>query len=136
LPQGIVPFVFSREYNLHSDILSTTVIFCTIISFLITVAHYVLFEVYGSCSSLRLFDSSITPLIKMINDGSSSLESIWKTHLAFAQSREGEPVHISRNAKSFMLDFFSFKRMMYVRPKRGGHECSTKGKPLSKRGSF
>lgn len=23
LPQGIVPFVFSREYNLHPDVLST-----------------------------------------------------------------------------------------------------------------
>lgn len=45
LPQGIVPFVFAREYNLHSDILSTAVIFCTIISLPITVAYYVLFEV-------------------------------------------------------------------------------------------
>jgi hypothetical protein len=40
--------------------------------------------------------------------------------MAFAQSREGEPVHISRNAKSFVLDFFSFKRMMYV-TLGGGH---------------
>jgi len=23
LPQGIVPFVFAKEYNLHADILST-----------------------------------------------------------------------------------------------------------------
>jgi hypothetical protein len=41
------------------------------------------------------------------------------TAQAFAQSREGEPVHISQNTKSFILDFFSFKRMMYVTEKRG-----------------
>jgi hypothetical protein len=38
---------------------------------------------------------------------------------AFAQSEEGEPVHISPNTKSFILDFFSFKRMMSVTEKRG-----------------
>ncbi|KAI5071161.1 hypothetical protein GOP47_0013412 [Adiantum capillus-veneris] len=35
LPQGIVPFVFSREYDLHPDILSTAVIF----GMLVKIAH-------------------------------------------------------------------------------------------------
>ncbi|XP_010268329.1 PREDICTED: auxin efflux carrier component 1a-like isoform X2 [Nelumbo nucifera] len=41
LPQGIVPFVFAREYNLHPDVLSTAVIFGMIISLPITVLYYV-----------------------------------------------------------------------------------------------
>lgn len=42
LPQGIVPFVFAREYNLHPDILSTAVIFGMIVSLPITLLYYVL----------------------------------------------------------------------------------------------
>ncbi|XP_024983139.1 probable auxin efflux carrier component 1d [Cynara cardunculus var. scolymus] len=42
LPQGIVPFVFSREYNLHPDVLSTAVIFGMIISLPITMLYYIL----------------------------------------------------------------------------------------------
>ncbi|XP_039123067.1 auxin efflux carrier component 7-like isoform X2 [Dioscorea cayenensis subsp. rotundata] len=42
LPQGIVPFVFAREYNLHSEVLSTGVIFGMIISLPITILYYVL----------------------------------------------------------------------------------------------
>ncbi|XP_077250302.1 putative auxin efflux carrier component 1d isoform X1 [Tasmannia lanceolata] len=42
LPQGIVPFVFSREYNLHPDVLSTAVIFGMIVSLPITVLYYIL----------------------------------------------------------------------------------------------
>ncbi|KAF3783457.1 putative auxin efflux carrier component 5 [Nymphaea thermarum] len=42
LPQGIVPFVFAREYNLHPDVLSTGVIFGMIISLPITIIYYVL----------------------------------------------------------------------------------------------
>eukprot|EP01018_Ginkgo_biloba_P035324 Gb_23207 [translate_table: standard] len=42
LPQGIVPFVFAREYNLHADILSTAVIFGMIISLPITLVYYLL----------------------------------------------------------------------------------------------
>eukprot|EP00249_Psilotum_nudum_P023397 c28858_g1_i1 orf=697-2667(+) len=41
LPQGIVPFVFSREYNLHPDILSTAVIFGMLIALPITLIYYV-----------------------------------------------------------------------------------------------
>ncbi|ERN10025.1 hypothetical protein AMTR_s00013p00242590 [Amborella trichopoda] len=41
LPQGIVPFVFAREYNLHPDVLSTAVIFGMIVSLPITVLYYV-----------------------------------------------------------------------------------------------
>eukprot|EP01018_Ginkgo_biloba_P014266 Gb_03217 [translate_table: standard] len=36
LPQGIVPFVFAREYSLHPDVLSTAVIFGMIVSLPIT----------------------------------------------------------------------------------------------------
>ncbi|KAF6161756.1 hypothetical protein GIB67_013833 [Kingdonia uniflora] len=42
LPQGIVPFVFAKEYNVHPDILSTGVIFGMLIAFPITILYYVL----------------------------------------------------------------------------------------------
>uniref|UniRef100_A0A5B7C257 Auxin efflux carrier component n=1 Tax=Davidia involucrata TaxID=16924 RepID=A0A5B7C257_DAVIN len=42
LPQGIVPFVFAREYNLHPDMLSTAVIFGMIVSLPITILYYIL----------------------------------------------------------------------------------------------
>ncbi|KAG6587722.1 auxin efflux carrier component 2 [Cucurbita moschata] len=42
LPQGIVPFVFAKEYNVHADILSTAVIFGMLIALPITILYYVL----------------------------------------------------------------------------------------------
>ncbi|XP_018687037.2 probable auxin efflux carrier component 1c [Musa acuminata AAA Group] len=42
LPQGIVPFVFAKEYNLHAEILSTAVIFGMIIALPITLVYYVI----------------------------------------------------------------------------------------------
>ncbi|XP_051119702.1 probable auxin efflux carrier component 1c isoform X2 [Andrographis paniculata] len=42
LPQGIVPFVFAKEYNLHPDILSTAVIFGMLIALPITLLYYIL----------------------------------------------------------------------------------------------
>ncbi|KAG6500428.1 hypothetical protein ZIOFF_040273 [Zingiber officinale] len=42
LPQGIVPFVFAREYGLHPDILSTGVIFGMLVSLPVTLLYYVL----------------------------------------------------------------------------------------------
>lgn len=42
LPQGIVPFVFAKEYNIHADILSTAVIFGMLIALPITIVYYVL----------------------------------------------------------------------------------------------
>lgn len=42
LPQGIVPFVFSKEYNNHPAILSTAVIFGMLIALPITLLYYVL----------------------------------------------------------------------------------------------
>ncbi|XP_077236102.1 putative auxin efflux carrier component 1c [Tasmannia lanceolata] len=42
LPQGIVPFVFSKEYNVHPDILSTAVIFGMLIALPITLVYYIL----------------------------------------------------------------------------------------------
>ncbi|XXG42939.1 hypothetical protein AAC387_Pa01g3087 [Persea americana] len=42
LPQGIVPFVFAREYNVHPDILSTGVLFGMIIALPIAFAYYIL----------------------------------------------------------------------------------------------
>ncbi|XP_028794951.1 auxin efflux carrier component 6-like isoform X1 [Neltuma alba] len=41
LPQGIVPFVFAREYGVHPDILSTGVIFGMLISLPVTLLYYV-----------------------------------------------------------------------------------------------
>ncbi|XP_051149367.1 auxin efflux carrier component 7-like isoform X2 [Andrographis paniculata] len=42
LPQGIVPFVFAKEYNVHPAILSTMVIFGMLIALPITLAYYIL----------------------------------------------------------------------------------------------
>ncbi|GLT28686.1 hypothetical protein SLA2020_035980 [Shorea laevis] len=42
LPQGIVPFVFAKEYNVHPDILSTAVIFGMLIALPITILYYIL----------------------------------------------------------------------------------------------
>ncbi|KAJ7954225.1 Auxin efflux carrier component [Quillaja saponaria] len=41
LPQGIVPFVFAKEYNLHPAILSTGVIFGMLIALPITLVYYI-----------------------------------------------------------------------------------------------
>ncbi|WCJ20813.1 Auxin efflux carrier family protein [Euphorbia peplus] len=40
LPQGIVPFVFAKEYNIHPDILSTGVIFGMLIALPIALGYY------------------------------------------------------------------------------------------------
>ncbi|KAF8030820.1 hypothetical protein BT93_D0113 [Corymbia citriodora subsp. variegata] len=42
LPQGIVPFVFAREYGVHPDILSTGVIFGMLVSLPVTLLYYIL----------------------------------------------------------------------------------------------
>ncbi|KAG9142305.1 hypothetical protein Leryth_007729 [Lithospermum erythrorhizon] len=42
LPQGIVPFVFAKEYNVHPAILSTAVIFGMWIALPITLVYYIL----------------------------------------------------------------------------------------------
>eukprot|EP00250_Pteridium_aquilinum_P017512 c23667_g1_i1 orf=573-2630(-) len=42
LPQGIVPFVFAREYDLHPEILSTGVIFGMLVALPTTLLYYVL----------------------------------------------------------------------------------------------
>ncbi|KAK8928723.1 putative auxin efflux carrier component 3a [Platanthera zijinensis] len=41
LPQGIVPFVFAKEYNVHPAILSTAVIFGMLIALPITLVYYI-----------------------------------------------------------------------------------------------
>ncbi|KAM1002004.1 hypothetical protein ACFX2C_002480 [Malus domestica] len=46
LPQGIVPFVFAREYGLHPDILSTGVIFGMLVSLPVTLLYYILLGLY------------------------------------------------------------------------------------------
>ncbi|VFQ66525.1 unnamed protein product [Cuscuta campestris] len=42
LPQGIVPFVFAKEYNVHPAILSTGVIFGMLIALPITLVYYII----------------------------------------------------------------------------------------------
>ncbi|XP_014498995.1 auxin efflux carrier component 2-like [Vigna radiata var. radiata] len=41
LPQGIVPFVFAKEYNLHADVLSTAVVFGMVVALPVTIIYYV-----------------------------------------------------------------------------------------------
>ncbi|KAK4367520.1 hypothetical protein RND71_011312 [Anisodus tanguticus] len=45
LPQGIVPFVFAKEYNIHPTILSTGVIFGMLVAIPIALAYYFLLEI-------------------------------------------------------------------------------------------
>ncbi|KAG6627632.1 hypothetical protein I3843_15G122200 [Carya illinoinensis] len=45
LPQGIVPFVFAKEYSVHPDILSTAVIFGMLIALPITLVYYIMLGV-------------------------------------------------------------------------------------------
>ncbi|GMJ09322.1 PIN-FORMED 8 [Hibiscus trionum] len=42
LPQGVVPFVFAKEYNIHPDILSTGVIFGMLIALPVALVYYLL----------------------------------------------------------------------------------------------
>ncbi|KAF8407667.1 hypothetical protein HHK36_006802 [Tetracentron sinense] len=42
LPQGIVPFVFAKEYNVHPAVLSTGVIFGMLIALPITLVYYII----------------------------------------------------------------------------------------------
>ncbi|XP_062163247.1 auxin efflux carrier component 2 isoform X2 [Alnus glutinosa] len=42
LPQGIVPFVFAKEYNVHANVLSTAVIFGMLVALPITILYYIL----------------------------------------------------------------------------------------------
>ncbi|GKA15769.1 auxin efflux carrier component 2-like protein [Tanacetum coccineum] len=53
LPQGIVPFVFAKEYNVHADILSTAVIFGMLMALPITVAarNNLLSGNYSTCNN-------------------------------------------------------------------------------------
>ncbi|TVU20216.1 hypothetical protein EJB05_36415, partial [Eragrostis curvula] len=42
LPQGIVPFVFAKEYNLHAAILCTGVIFGMLVALPVTLVYYII----------------------------------------------------------------------------------------------
>ncbi|WJX48538.1 Peptidyl-prolyl cis-trans isomerase NIMA-interacting protein 1 [Trifolium repens] len=42
IPQGIVPFVFAKEYDVHPDILSTGVIFGIFVALPTTLVYYIL----------------------------------------------------------------------------------------------
>ncbi|CAM9002682.1 unnamed protein product [Rhodiola kirilowii] len=44
LPQGIVPYLFAKEYNVHPQILSTGVIFGMLIALPITLVYYILLD--------------------------------------------------------------------------------------------
>jgi auxin efflux carrier family len=44
LPQGIVPFVFGKEYNVHADILSTAIIVGMMIAVPVTLGYYVVID--------------------------------------------------------------------------------------------
>ncbi|GAU40180.1 hypothetical protein TSUD_374880 [Trifolium subterraneum] len=42
LPQGIVPFVFAKEYNLHAEIFNASVSLGLALAFPITILYYVI----------------------------------------------------------------------------------------------
>ncbi|KAH8520774.1 hypothetical protein H0E87_001993 [Populus deltoides] len=44
LPSGILPFIFSKEYNLHANIQSTSVIFGMVVALPVTILYYVLLD--------------------------------------------------------------------------------------------
>ncbi|EOY03378.1 hypothetical protein QUC31_017755 [Theobroma cacao] len=45
LPQGVVPFVFAKEYNVHPDVLSTGVIFGLLIALPVALVYYLILAV-------------------------------------------------------------------------------------------
>ncbi|CAO2207370.1 unnamed protein product [Urochloa humidicola] len=47
LPQSIASFVYAKEYGLHADVLSTAVIFGTIVSLPVLIAYYVVLGIIG-----------------------------------------------------------------------------------------
>ncbi|MED6155451.1 protein that induces appearance of [PIN+] prion when overproduced [Stylosanthes scabra] len=47
LPQGIMPFVFAKEYNLYPDIFSTAVIFGMVVALPVTIVYYVLLGLFN-----------------------------------------------------------------------------------------
>ncbi|KAJ7012104.1 auxin efflux carrier component 2 [Populus alba] len=44
LPSGILPFIFAKEYNLHANIQSTSVIFGMVVALPVTIIYYVLLD--------------------------------------------------------------------------------------------
>uniref|UniRef100_N1R4P0 Auxin efflux carrier component n=1 Tax=Aegilops tauschii TaxID=37682 RepID=N1R4P0_AEGTA len=74
LPQGIVPFVFAKEYSVHPDILSTAVIFGMLIALPITLVYYILLGLtakikgWGGKGSIRfgVLEDVCTPWENMI----------------------------------------------------------------------
>ncbi|KAF5791096.1 putative membrane transport protein [Helianthus annuus] len=44
LPQAIVSFIYAKEYGLHVNVLSTAVIFGTIVSIPVLVAYYAVLD--------------------------------------------------------------------------------------------
>ncbi|KAI3515134.1 hypothetical protein L1887_13886 [Cichorium endivia] len=48
LPQAIASFVFAKEYELHTNVLSTAVIFGTIVSIPVLVSYYVVLDVLNT----------------------------------------------------------------------------------------
>ncbi|GKV40142.1 hypothetical protein SLEP1_g47810 [Rubroshorea leprosula] len=44
LPQSITSFIFAKEYGLHADVLSTAVIFGTVVSLPVMIAYYAVLE--------------------------------------------------------------------------------------------
>ncbi|CAA0820232.1 Putative auxin efflux carrier component 5 [Striga hermonthica] len=55
LPQGIVPFVFAKEYNVHPEILSTGIIFGLIVAVPIGLAYYFLLALWAHLTRSRDF---------------------------------------------------------------------------------
>ncbi|KAI3515136.1 hypothetical protein L1887_13888 [Cichorium endivia] len=48
LPQAIASFVFAKEYQLHTNVLSTAVIFGTIVSIPVLIAYYAVLDILNS----------------------------------------------------------------------------------------
>ncbi|KAF4352611.1 hypothetical protein F8388_026513 [Cannabis sativa] len=58
LPQAIISFVFAKEYNLHAEIMSTSVIVGMVVALPVTIIYYV--------KILRnLFDESMEGRVKL-----------------------------------------------------------------------
>ncbi|KAI3669123.1 hypothetical protein L6452_40346 [Arctium lappa] len=48
LPQAITAFVYAKEYDLHANVLSTAVIFGTLLSIPVLVAYYVVLDILNA----------------------------------------------------------------------------------------
>ncbi|KAL6144413.1 hypothetical protein ACLB2K_055106 [Fragaria x ananassa] len=75
LPLAIVPFVFAKEYNVHAEIISTSVIFGMLVALPVTIVYYIL---------LGLVSGKLRAFGRYINCTVRTPKSLWAPSLLWA----------------------------------------------------